>query len=233
MNRFINLKQYKRRREIALLYGENFCDFQLIRETIREFNYERQEIIFILHTDLLSDSQEQFLNSFLKNELGAKYKHLTYTPSEHYVRDGQECIVFTSDPTEKDIEQLNDDAKKILGWTTIKRRPTEEEIIKNYKEKRKFAVKKKLSNIGHLFLVIVFFSLIALGCLYLNNHDEAIYIIGAIIGIGFVLFLFFSVWSFVSVGTNKKWTPLFKSIGITLIIITALLLIGYASISLH
>lgn len=43
MNIFANLatpQKSKRQREVILLFGEDFCDFQLVRETIQQFRYD-------------------------------------------------------------------------------------------------------------------------------------------------------------------------------------------------
>lgn len=239
MNIFANLKQYKSQQEIILLFNESFCDYQLIRDTIRTFNYEKEDITFILHTGLLTDSQEKFLNSFLQTELSDKYKHITYKPSDHYILNGQKCAtvyhhhlrcyVFTSDPTEKDIEHLNNSAKKIVGWTIVERRLTEDEIIKQHKIAKKNAIKEKFSSIGSFLITIVFLGLIVFSSIYINDHKEVVVILAAIISIGFGLFLFFAVYYLFQKkllkSSSKKWPSIFKSIGITIGIIAILFII--------
>lgn len=240
MNIFANIANaanHKRKREIILLFGENFCDFQLVQETIQKFRYDIEDIVFVLQTKLLNSKQEKCLDTFLRNELGEKYKSCNYKPTERYVEKGQpcvrsyhqnlECYIFTSDTTEKDIADLNNAAKKIVSWTSIIRRPTQQEIQKRIKQERKNAIKEKNSNIGFLLFVVAFFSSIILGCIYIDDHKEVFSIIGSIVGICFILFLFFVVWSFVSENANSKLKSTLKTVGITLLIIAGLLLIGY------
>lgn len=219
------------------MFGEDFCDYQLLREKIHQFRYDTEDIIFIRHSKLLSDRQEQFLDEFLRKELGTKYISRYYKPSEHYVQNGQpcvtryhqnlECYIFTSDHTEMDIADLNNAARKIVGWTMIERRHTPQEIKERIKREKKNAIKERLSNIGTLLGVIAFFAIIILSCLYIDEHKEVLSVIGAIIGIGVILFVLFIVWSFVSDSSSSKWTAVLKTIGITILIFAALFLIGY------
>lgn len=240
MNIFANLaspSKIKRHREIILLFGENFCDFQLMRETIQKFRYDLEDIVFIRQTQLLNETQEKSLDSFLRKELGENYNVCYYKPTKRYVRNGQpcvhsyhqnvECYIFTSDSTEQDIAELNAAAKKIVSWTSIIRRPTQQEEKERIKRERKNAIKEKLSNIGTILFAIAFFVCIILGCIYVDEHKDILSVLGAVIGIGFILFIFIAVWAFVSEGTNSKWKTFIKTIGITILIIGLLLLIGY------
>lgn len=237
MSIFSNLEKYSHhKREIVLLFTEDFRDYQLIRETILKFNYYQDDIIFILNTKLLTDKQEEFLDAFLKEELGTKYKHSFFEPTKHYIKNGQsyvvrvhdklECYVFTSDPTESDIVGLCNATKKLEGHTTIIRRPTDEEIIERYKRNKKDAFKESISNIGSLLCVIMFF----VGIFFINKHEKVLSIIAYVILTGFLLFVVLSIfsiaWSFFS-NTNHKWKSVMKSIGVTIIIIAILFLIGY------
>lgn len=88
MNIFANLKDYrniKRKREIILLFKENFCDFQLIREHLNEYNFDKEEVVFILNTGLLNERQEANLSSFLYNELGTRFIKEEYKAPERYL----------------------------------------------------------------------------------------------------------------------------------------------------
>lgn len=240
MNIFANLastQKSKRQREVILLFGEDFCDFQLVRETIQQFRYDLEDVIFVSQTKLLNSKQEEMLESFLQKELGEKYSHCAYRPTERYTRNGQpcvrsyhrnlECYIFTSDSTEQDVVELNTAVKKIGGITTIVRRPTQQETQIRIKREKKAALKEKLSNIGTALFAVIFFASIILGCIYASENKEIFSVIGAIIGIGVILFILFAVWSFVSDSTSGKWTTALKTIGITILIIGALLLIGY------
>lgn len=122
MNIFANISHnYRHKQEIVLLFSEDFCDFQLIRDTIHEFNYTEKEVVYILNTKLLTNDQETFLDSFLRNELGSKYRRCDYRPTERRIQDGHtvfssyhqnlNVFIFTSDPSENDIRQLNIEAK--------------------------------------------------------------------------------------------------------------------------
>lgn len=75
--------------------------------------------------------------------------------------------------------------------------------------------------------IVIFFASIILGGFYASEHKEIFSVVGAIIGIGFILFLLFAVWSFVSESTTSKWKSALRTIGITILIIGVLLLIGY------
>lgn len=237
MNIINNLARPKRHREIIFLFHENFCDFQLIRETIQKFRFDIEDIVFVLQTKLLNSQQEEFLDSFLRKELGTKYNYCIYKPTERYTERGQvcvrsyhhdlECYIFTSDSTENDISELDSAAKKIVGWTSIVRRPTLKETKNRIKQERKEYIKEKFLNIGNLLLVATFWIGIILSCIYIEDHKEIISIIGAIIVIGVVLFLLFAVWSFVSENTSSKLMSIIKTVGITIIILLILLLIGY------
>lgn len=240
MNIFSNIQVYqnkRHKREIILLFGEDFCDFELIRETIHKFNYEKDDICFILHTQLLSDKQERKLVSFLDNELGINFKSIDYRPSEHYTQNGQrcvrvyhrhlECYIFTSDPIENDIKELNCATKKIVGWSTIVRRLTQEEIKKRIKQDRNRTIKDIITSVGKFLFVIAFFSGIILSYAFYNDLKE---IIVTIFGIGLVIFIFLIVWSFVSDDINNGWSfviSILKAIGIVLIIFVILFIIGY------
>lgn len=240
MNIFANLatpQKSKRQREVILLFGEDFCDFQLVRETIQQFRYDFEDVVFITQTKLLNREQEEMLDSFLKRELGEKYTRCAYRPTERYTRNGQpcvrsyhrnlECYIFTSDSSEQDIVELNTAAKKIVGFATIVRRPTPQETKDRIKRERKAALKEKFSNIGTALFAVIFFASIILGGFYASEHKEIFSVVGAIIGIGFILFLLFAVWSFVSESTTSKWKSALRTIGITILIIGVLLLIGY------
>ena len=137
MNTFANLTDYskiRRKREIVLLFNEGFCDYQLIKETVNQFDYNKEDITYVLQTSLLTEYQEEALNSFLRKELGTNYKYSVYKSSKHYIDNGQPCVtvyhrnleayVFTSDPTEEDVKGLNIKAKSIVGWTKTVRRQT-------------------------------------------------------------------------------------------------------------
>lgn len=90
MNIFANLatpQKSKRQREVILLFGEDFCDFQLVRETIQQFRYDFEDVVFITQTKLLNREQEEMLDSFLKRELGEKYTRCAYRPTERYTRN--------------------------------------------------------------------------------------------------------------------------------------------------
>lgn len=240
MNIFTNLtthQKLKRQREIILLFGEKFCDFQLVRETIQKFRYDIEDIVYILKTNLLNDEQEKTLDSFLRKELGEKYNSCTYKPTERYTRNGQpciysyhqhlECYIFTSDSSEQDIVEQNTAAQQLVGCTTIVRWPTQKETKDRIKRDRWTALKDKLSNIGALLFAVALFASIIFGCIYADNHKEVFSVIGAVIGIVLILFLLFAVWSFVSERTNSRWVSIFKTIGITILILGILLLIGY------
>lgn len=118
-------------------------------------------------------------------------------------------------------------AKKIVGFATIVRRPTPQETKDRIKRERKAALKEKFSNIGTALFAVIFFASIILGGFYASEHKEIFSVVGAIIGIGFILFLLFAVWSFVSESTTSKWKSALRTIGITILIIGVLLLIGY------
>lgn len=122
----------RRQREVILLFGEDFCDFQLLREKIHKFRYDSEDIVFIRHTQLLDENQEQFLDDFLRKELGSKYNSRNYKPTANF-NHHLECYVFTSDTTEQDIAELNKSAMKLVGWTSIERRPTPQEIMERIK----------------------------------------------------------------------------------------------------
>lgn len=240
MNIFANIastQKSKRQREIVLLFGEDFCDFQLVRETIQQFRFDLEDVVFIFQTKLLNSKQEEMLDSFLKKELGEKYIRSTYRPTERYTRNGQpcvrsyhrnlECFIFTSDSSEQDIVELNSAAKKIVGWTSIVRRPTPQETKDRIKREKKAALKERLSNIGVSLFAVVFFACIIFGCIYASEHKEIFSVIGPVLGMGFILFILFAVWCFVSESTTGKLKSVFKTIGITILIVGALLLIGY------
>lgn len=240
MNIFSSLQTFqniRHKREIILLFSEDFCDFDLLRETIHEFNYEKYDIGFILHTQLLSDKQESILASFLIKELGSYYKSINYIPHEYYTQNGQrhvkvyhrhlECYIFTSDPIENDIKELNCATKKIVGWSTIVRRLTQEEIKKRIKQDRNRAIKDIITSVGKFLFVIAFFSAIILSYAFYNDLKE---IIVTIFGIGLVIFIFLIVWSFVSDDIDNGWSfviSILKAIGIVLIIFVILFIIGY------
>lgn len=237
MNIFANLHIPKRQREVVFLFNEDFSDYQLLREKIHQFRYDNEDIVFIRYTKLMKDTQEQFLDDFLRKELGTKYNSRNYKPSKHYVHNGQpcvtkyhqnlECYIFTSDHTEQDISDLNESTKKLGGFTFIERRPTTQEIKERIKKEKKNAIKDKFSNIGALLGVIVFFAFIVLGCIYIDERKEFLSVIGVIIGIVVILFILFVVWRFVSDRTRSKWIAALKTIGITILILAALFLIGY------
>lgn len=237
MNIFANLTMPKRQREIIILFGKDFCDFQLLREKIHQFRYDSEDIIFIRHTQLLNESQEQILDDFLRKELGSKYSFRNYKPTVHYVEKGQhcvacfhqhlECYVFTSDHTEQDIAELNESAKKLTGWTCIERRPTTQEINERIKRDKINAIKDVVANTGVFFGVVAFWAFIILSCIFINEHKEIMTIIGAIIGIAFILFVLFVVWSFVSENKINRWSTILKTIDITFFIFALLILIGY------
>lgn len=237
MHIFTNLSIPKRQREIILLFGKDFCDFQLLREKIHQFRYDSEDIVFIRRTQLLNESQEQFLDNFLRKELGSKYISRNYKPTEHYVQNGQpcvtnfhrnlECYVFTSDYTEQDIAELNESAKKLAGWTSIERRPTLQEIKERIRKDKINAIKEKISKIGTLLGITAFFSFIILGCIYLNEHEEVMTFIGKIIGCAVILFVLFTVWCFVSDNTSSKWKATIKAVTITILIFALLFFLGY------
>lgn len=240
MNIFANLKDHrniKRKREIILLFKENFCDFQLIREHLNEYNFDKEEVVFILNTGLLNERQEANLSSFLNNELGTRFIKEDYKAPERYLCQGQpsvrvyhrhlECTIFTSDPTEKDVEELQKNVKKIVGYSNIIRRSTEEEIINKHQQKRKSQIIDSIKGVGNIILFFAIAILIILSCIYVSEHKDVISIIGWIIAIGVILFVFAIVWSFISDSTENKFYAVIKSILITVLLFGLLILLGY------